>query len=185
MSAEDEQGRKPLWVCGGRAMKCHSGAFEVVKRTALGAWLLLAGCGDVPEAESLETVTSQLVKLDNRAIALGGTHTCVILSDGGVKCWGGNDVGQLGLGNTNNRGDGPNEMGSNLPRVSLGTGRTAKALAAGSKHTCALLDNNQIKCWGMNDFGQLGIGNQLNRGDGPSEMGNNLPQVNLGLGRSA
>ena len=148
----------------------------------VGAGLFGAGCGAVPEAPSQETVTSELVRLENRAIALGGGHTCVILTDGGVKCWGWNNKGQLGLGNTSNRGDGPFEMGSNLPRVSLGTGRTAKALTAGNNHTCALLDNNQIKCWGSNEFGQLGIGNQSNRGDGPSEMGNNLPQLSLGTG---
>ena len=44
-------------------------------------------------------------------------------------------------------GDGSGEMGDNLAAVQLGTGRTAKAISAGSYHTCAILDNDQAKCW--------------------------------------
>ncbi len=51
-------------------------------------------------------------------------------------------------------------MGDNLPVVDLGSGRTAKVIAAGGSHTCAILDNSSIKCWGENDHGQLGLGNQ-------------------------
>lgn len=80
--------------------------------------------------------------------ASGGSHTCAILTDDSVKCWGGNYNGQLGLGDTNSRGDESNEMGDNLPAVNLGTGRTAKAIATGGYHTCALLDNDSVKCWG-------------------------------------
>ena len=40
--------------------------------------------------------------------------------------------GQLGLGDTNDRGDAPGEMGGNLPAVDLGTGRTATAITAGT-----------------------------------------------------
>ena len=79
-------------------------------------------------------------------------HTCVILDDDSVKCWGFlNNVGQLGLGDTTSRGDGSNEMGDNLPAVNLGTGRTAKAIATGSSHTCAVLNDDSVKCWGYRD----------------------------------
>ncbi len=74
-------------------------------------------------------------------------------------------------------------MGDNLPVVDLGTGRTAKAIAAGSNHTCAILDNASIKCWG-----QMHLDNWArdtnNRGDESSEMGDNLPAVDLGSGRT-
>ncbi len=120
-----------------------------------------------------------------KAIAMGITHTCAILDDGTVKCWGNNPYGQLGLGDTNDRGDGPNEMGDALAVVPLGVGRTAKAIAAGSSHTCAILDDDSVKCWGENNQGQLGLGNTGRRGDGPNEMGNDLPAVPFGLGRKA
>ena len=49
-------------------------------------------------------------------------------------------------------------MGAALPAVDLGTGRTATAIAAGWYHTCAILDNGAVKCWGHNCVGQLGLG---------------------------
>jgi alpha-tubulin suppressor-like RCC1 family protein len=119
------------------------------------------------------------------ALSAGGYHTCALLNDGGVKCWGLNDYGQLGLGDTSWRGNGPGQMGDNLPTVSLGTGRTALALAACVYHTCAILDNGSVKCWGDNYSGQLGLGDTEWRGDEPGEMGDNLPAVSLGTGRTA
>ncbi len=119
------------------------------------------------------------------AITAGGSHTCALLDNGTVKCWGYNYYGQLGLGDTVNRGDGPGEMGDSLPAVNLGTGRTATAITAGSIHTCARLDNGTVKCWGYNVDGRLGLGDTVNRGDQPGEMGDSLPAVNLGTGRTA
>jgi alpha-tubulin suppressor-like RCC1 family protein len=122
-----------------------------------------------------------------RAVALmvGGDHTCALMDNGAVKCWGRNNYGQLGLGDTDNRGDAPGEMGDVLPAVDLGSGRSAVELMAGSFHTCALLDNGAVKCWGRNDYGQLGLGDTDPRGDAPGEMGDVLPAVDLGSGRSA
>jgi alpha-tubulin suppressor-like RCC1 family protein len=120
-----------------------------------------------------------------KTLSAGGTHVCAILDDSTTKCWGANESGQLGLGDVNNRGDAANEMNTSLPVVNLGTGRTAKALAAGSSHTCAILDNNSVKCWGANESGQLGLGDKLNRGDAINEMGDLLLPVNLGTGRTA
>jgi alpha-tubulin suppressor-like RCC1 family protein len=115
----------------------------------------------------------------------GDRHTCARLDDGSVKCWGLNNLGQLGLGDTQSRGDGPGEMGATLPAVDLGPGRTALQLTGGDRHTCARLDDGSVKCWGLNNFGQLGLGDTQNRGDGPGEMGATLPTVDLGPGRTA
>jgi hypothetical protein len=71
-------------------------------------------------------------------------------------------------------------MGDALPVVSLGTGRPAKALAAGRIHSCALLDNGRVKCCGGNFGGELGLGDTSNRGDAPNEMGDMLPAIDLG-----
>jgi len=73
---------------------------------------------------------------------------------------GANEFGQLGLGDTETRGDETgyyddnydwitsNRMGDNLPAVSLGEGLTATTITCGSEHSCALLSNGQLKCWG-------------------------------------
>ena len=68
-----------------------------------------------------------------------------------VKCWGYNGQGQLGLGDTYNRGDGSGEMADALEAVELGAGRTAKTITAGYTHTCATLDNGQVECWGCDN----------------------------------
>ena len=120
-----------------------------------------------------------------QSLTAGSFHTCAILDNGRVKCWGSNNIGQLGLGDTLNRGTSPAHMGDALPYVDLGTGRTAKALASMNLHTCAILDNDRVKCWGNNGYGQLGLGDSSTRGDGPAEMGDALPYVDLGTGRTA
>jgi alpha-tubulin suppressor-like RCC1 family protein len=118
------------------------------------------------------------------AIAAGVTHTCARLDNSTVKCWGDNDFGQLGLGNTASRGDDAGEMGDLLPAIDLGTGRTVLAITAGQDGSCAGLDNFTVKCWGYNLYGQLGLGNTANRGDGINEMGDNLPAIALGTDRT-
>ena len=118
-------------------------------------------------------------------ISLGYDHTCAILDNASVKCWGKGAYGQLGQGNNDNLGDGANEMGDNLTIVDLGTGRTATAIASGGSHTCAQLDNDSVKCWGEGTQGRLGYGNSNNLGDGANEMGDNLTAIDLGTGRTA
>lgn len=86
-----------------------------------------------------------------KSIAVGYENTCAVLDNDSLKCWGRNDKGQLGLGL------GPNSVGSSAP-VNLGTGRTVKSFAMGAYHSCAILDDSSLKCWGKNAYGQLGIG---------------------------
>lgn len=119
------------------------------------------------------------------AVTAGKEHTCALLDSGEVKCWGHNKYGQLGLGDTLDRGDEANEMGDQLPSVNLGTGRTARQIVAGSDHTCALLDDGSVKCWGYNTYGQLGQGDGRDRGIASGDMGDALPAVQLGAGRTA
>ena len=113
-----------------------------------------------------------------------GLHFCALLDNGQVKCWGHNTYGELGLGDTLARGTNPNQMGDNLPAVSLGTGRTAVNVQVGYYFSCALLDNAQLKCWGAGDY----LGNEdptdANVGVNPNQMGDNLPPVNFGTGRT-
>ena len=72
-------------------------------------------------------------------------HFCFLLIINKKKSF-----GQLGQGNTISYGDEPNEMGDNLPFIDLGTGRSAKQITT-SYHTCVLLDNDQVKCFGRNE----------------------------------
>jgi alpha-tubulin suppressor-like RCC1 family protein len=115
----------------------------------------------------------------------GLTHRCALMSDHRVKCWGQNELGQLGLGDTEVRGDGPGEMGDALPYVDLGSNARALAVGGGNAFSCALLQGGRIKCWGDNRQGQLGLGNRNTRGDNIGDMGDALPFVDLGNGRTA
>jgi alpha-tubulin suppressor-like RCC1 family protein len=101
---------------------------------------------------------------------LGFMHSCALFSNGSVKCWGNNASGQLGLGDVKDRGKFIEEMGLNLPTVHLGTNRTAKQIVAGGGHTCALLDDDSVKCWGNNDYGQLGLDSKMYYGMGPGAI---------------
>ena len=76
-------------------------------------------------------------------------------------------------------GDEPGEMVALQP-IDLGSsGARAQQLAVGSRHACARLDDNSIKCWGQDAFGALGVEAAGDRGDEPAEMGDNLPAVSL------
>jgi len=72
-----------------------------------------------------------------------------------IKCWGFNSYGQLGYGDVANRGHTANTMGNYLQYVNLGSGLTAETIHCGEFHTCVVLSDNSLKCWGLNDFGQL------------------------------
>ena len=116
------------------------------------------------------------------SISLGLDHACALVSSGYVLCWGRNNVGQLGYGDTWTRGDFPGEMGSNLPAVSMGSVWAATSISCGSFFSCAVA-GGVVKCWGQNNFGQLGAGiSALSVGDEVNEMGNQLIPVNLGAG---
>ena len=117
-----------------------------------------------------------------RVVSAGNLHTCALLDNASVKCFGEGDNGRLGYGATTDIGRTTASMGDGLPAVDLGTGRTAKLLATGAAHTCVVLDNDAVKCWGLNDDGQLGLGDTDARGDDAGEMGDALPAVSLGLG---
>ncbi|MCK5074378.1 MAG: hypothetical protein KAQ98_13190 [Bacteriovoracaceae bacterium] len=115
-------------------------------------------------------------------ISAGAFHTCALVHTGYVKCWGENGSGQLGLGDTDNRGDDTNEMGDNLSYVDLGSALTAKSIVAGDYHTCAFLSNDSIKCWGSNSSGQLGQPEVVAVGYASNQMGNYLSDLStIGL----
>ena len=170
---------------GGRgAMRRRVGAVVLLVAGAAGPLTVTAAPSAATSARSASAAT-EVASPSPVVLDQGSAHSCAIVGSGQVKCWGYNQSGQLGLGNVSARGDGPDEMGRHLPAVALGTGRSATSLAVGDEHTCAVLDDGSVKCWGFNSAGQLGIGTFLNRGDIPNQMGDNLPVAALGTGRTA
>ena len=81
-------------------------------------------------------------------LSSGSAHTCAILDDGSVSCWGFSGYGGLGDGTDINRNT-PTQTST------LGTGRTAVAVSSGFWHTCAILDDGTVSCWGRNLYGGL------------------------------
>ena len=112
----------------------------------------------------------------------GLSHSCAMLNDFSVKCWGWNVFGQSGYGDVLTRGDGAGEMGDSLPVVALGVGLTAQSIHIGRDFSCVVLNDNSFKCWGNNGNGRLGYGDLGDRGDQPNEMGDYLKPINLGTG---
>ena len=89
-----------------------------------------------------------------KAIDAGYLHTCALLTNGGLKCWGYNPFGQLGDGGTTSR---------NVPADVLGMTSGVGDIATGQYHTCATTLTGGGKCWGYNAFGQLGDGTTTQR----------------------
>jgi Regulator of chromosome condensation (RCC1) repeat len=81
--------------------------------------------------------------------------------------------------------DGASDVGDAALSLPSGTPWHALAIATGLTHACALLDNHRVKCWGANAYGCLGTGDGDSRGPLPAKMGNGLPFVDLGAGRTA
>ena len=112
------------------------------------------------------------------SVSVGFSHSCAVLNDHTLKCWGMGADGRLGYDSTDNKGDAYGEMGL-LPTIELGVGATALAVSAGAFHTCALLNDHTVKCWGFNAFGQLGQDSTESLGDDAGEMAA-LSAVRLG-----
>jgi alpha-tubulin suppressor-like RCC1 family protein len=110
------------------------------------------GDGD-PKADAAAPVAAVLLGgLPARAVTAGGSHSCALLADGSVRCWGQGLMGQLGLGAVP-------DASSPEPPVALG--QPAIAVTAGRAHTCALLADGGVRCWGNDELGQLGDGGPL------------------------
>ena len=115
---------------------------------------------------------------DSALLSAGQDHTCVVI-DGGVKCWGNGSKGQLGDGGSGDRHYAPVPRdvmglepgtGAGIIAVSLGGETSVKGSAPipAPSHTCALLENGGLKCWGPGDSGQLGDGESAS---GDEELG--------------
>ncbi len=90
---------------------------------------------------------------DIESIAIGGSHACALTTLGGIQCWGSDLYGQLGRGILTGT--------SGTPADVIGLTDRVAAVAAGGNHTCALMTSSGLRCWGSNDYGELGTGNTV------------------------
>lgn len=124
------------------------------------------------------------------SMSVGGRHVCALLTNRNVVCWGFNGSGALGQGITAGpaqadfrRGSGPLQMGVFIPATPLGATNVVRLTASGTGgHTCALLEDGGLKCWGDNGQGELGLGDRRDRGGDLGDLGDALPRVDLGAG---
>jgi alpha-tubulin suppressor-like RCC1 family protein len=84
------------------------------------------------------------------AISSGLDDSCAITTDGKAMCWGANENGQLGNGNTTN---------ASMPLAVSGLSGGVTGIASGYQHTCAVTSTGAAECWGSNLNGQLASGN--------------------------
>lgn len=117
---------------------------------------------EVPGFTSSETVT---------ALAAGREHTCALLSSGAVRCWGKGDHGQLGDGDASLL----HRLDAAGPAVPI---PAAKQVVAGGAHTCALVENGDVYCWGEGYNGQIGNGQTANAVQ-PAKVGGLEPSARI------
>lgn len=143
---------------GRRAVALAAGAYHVCVVVDDGGVLCWGSDGfgqlgdGVPEADKAAPVGVTL-PAGRRAVAIaaGYSTTCVVLDDGSLACWGDDGAGELGNDAGLTSQEGP-------VTAALPSGRSAVAIGGGGEHTCALLDDGSLLCWGKDDRGQLGNG---------------------------
>ncbi|VFQ80398.1 unnamed protein product [Cuscuta campestris] len=141
-------------ACGGR----HSAVLTDAGAVLTFGWGLYGQCGQGSTEDELspECVSSLLgIKIDG--IAAGLWHTLCISADGDVYAFGGNQFGQLGTGG---------DQAETLPRLidapSL-ENVNAKVVSCGARHSAIVTDDSKVFCWGWNKYGQLGLGDVIDR----------------------
>lgn len=151
--------------CSHRAVRAHPSRWFYAMLLAVLAVGLLSVPAAVGERASSHARAAQAAYLD-----AGGEHTCAVLLGGSVRCWGANTGGRLGITSPVDRVVDPAFNGS----VPVEGGR-AQALASGLYHTCAIVGDGVVECWGFGQQGRLGTG-----GNGDVPNAGLATPVNLG-----
>lgn len=117
--------------------------------------------------------------------AIGEHRICLRYVAGNVRCWGDNDLGILGYGHKQS------VVGPPIDLPDLDLGGPAAAITAGARHFCALLESGDVRCWGYNGSGQLGLGHVATVGDNevpadedPVAIGGVVHQIVAGFGHT-
>ncbi len=116
-------------------------------------------------AKVIITVDQKVLPTKVIQLASGEYHTCALLNNGQVRCWGSNEFGQLGHENIIPIGNKASPYNYIFQAGSVDLGGAAVEIAAGKNHTCALLDSGHVRCWGANQQGQAGYSIFTNLGD--------------------
>jgi cysteine-rich repeat protein len=152
---------------------------------ALGSGRCEIGQSCIADSDCLGGLCEDLICIEvAEGVAVGISHSCILLNTGAVRCWGRGDEGQLGYGNDNQIGD--DEAPASAGNVDVGG--VVEQVVAGLYHTCARLNDGTVRCWGRGIGGVLGYGNTEDRGDTensssflePVDLGGTVEQLAAG-----
>jgi alpha-tubulin suppressor-like RCC1 family protein len=115
------------------------------------------------------------------AISAGGWHTCVLLEDGAVRCWGDNTWGQMGDGATLISPAPLSPITPTPTPVAVSGIERAVAIEAGIFHTCVILEDGTVRCWGRGQEGRLGNGSTANSST-PTPVSGGITPADLAAG---
>ena len=104
-----------------------------------------------PLTETNSTPTPIALDATVQDVVAGADFTCVRMQNTTPQCWGNNSTSQLGTGNSST-------SSRVIPGAVIGLDSTVVDIAAGASHSCALMASGQVRCWGANNIGQLGLG---------------------------
>ena len=154
---------RPVPVVGGSGLRSvavsynHACALSTAASVACWGWMSGMTAGGGGEGSTTLSATPLPVKdmwAEVRSVAVGSAFSCVLTVGGGVKCWGTNDHGELGINEFSDR---------ETPEDVVGLGSGLAAVAAGYVHACAVTTVGTVTCWGWNKYGQLGDGTAIDR----------------------
>ncbi|XP_010504417.1 PREDICTED: ultraviolet-B receptor UVR8-like [Camelina sativa] len=147
-------------ACGGR----HSSVITDTGALLTFGWGLYGQCGQGSTDDELSpTCVSSLLGIRIEEVAAGLWHTICASSDGDVYSFGGNQFGQLGTGC---------DQAETLPKLLEAPNLeevNVKTISCGARHTAVIADEGRVFCWGWNKYGQLGLGDVIDR-NAPSEV---------------
>ncbi|GLT93047.1 hypothetical protein SLE2022_108530 [Rubroshorea leprosula] len=141
-------------ACGGR----HSAVITDAGALVTFGWGLYGQCGlGTTDDELSPACVSSLLGIRIEGVAAGLWHTVCISADGDVYAFGGNQFGQLGTGS---------DQAETLPRLleapSL-ENTHANVITCGARHSAIITEDGKVFCWGWNKYGQLGLGDVIDR----------------------
>ncbi|PON33019.1 Regulator of chromosome condensation 1/beta-lactamase-inhibitor protein II [Parasponia andersonii] len=159
-------------ACGGR----HSAIITDAGALLTFGWGLYGQCGQGGTYDQLRpTYVNSLSAVRVEKIAAGLWHTLCVSDEGRVYAFGGNQFGQLGTGA---------DQAESLPKLldpPCLEGKNAKMVSCGARHSIISTEDGQLFSWGWNKYGQLGLGDSVDRST-PSQVSITVMPKNIACG---